>query len=198
MHPPRLRRARESSTFASATPSGSSVFFVSVQQLTNGDHDELSDLYRYDIDDGDLSLVSEEAAGANGAAKADWVRASVDGSRVYFTAQGRLLPGQGSEEGENLYFADAGGLQFVASTDAGELQISSDGAVALFGPASPGTRRHGRQKRRIPLVRGHRGAHPTVERDPVGQRCLRRQGHHAAGGPGGAHQAPRRLPRPEQ
>lgn len=124
--------APASSTFAWATPSGSSVFFVSAQQLTNADHDELSDLYRYDVDDGDLSQVSAEAPGANGAVKPDWVRASPDGSRVYFTANGRLLPGQGSEEGENLYFADAGGLRFVAAVGELELQISGDGRVALL------------------------------------------------------------------
>ena len=121
--------------FAGATPNGSSVFLVSAQQLTNADHDELSDLYRFDVEGGDLSLISAETPGVDGAVESAWVRASADGSRVYFTAEGRLLPGQGSETGKNLYFADAGGLQFVASTDGGELQISPDGGVVLFETA---------------------------------------------------------------
>jgi Tol biopolymer transport system component len=126
--------ALASSTFAGATPDGSSVFIVSSQQLSNADHDELPDLYRYDVGDGSLSLISEENPGASGAAKDGFVQASVDGSRVYFAAEGRLLPGQGLEGGENLYYADPGGLHFVAPIGIGEekFQISGDGRIALL------------------------------------------------------------------
>ena len=119
-------------SFVGATPNGSSVFLVSEQQLTNEDHDESSDLYRYDVRSGALSLISTEIAGATGSVgRSGPVRVSWYVS-VYFTATGRLLPGQGSEKG-NLYFADASGLHLVAPTaDVGEFQISQNGHVALF------------------------------------------------------------------
>jgi len=125
--------APASASFAGATPSGSSVFFTSSQQLTNEDHDERRDLYRYDVDGGALSLVSGEDVEATGAVKEGDVEVSADGSRVYFAARGRLLPGEGSE-GENLYLADSGGLHLVAPTgvQADQLQISRDGRTALF------------------------------------------------------------------
>jgi hypothetical protein len=126
-----------SSSFAGATPSGSSIFFTSVQQLTNADHDEQRDLYRYDVDGGVLSLVSEEIAAADGEVEDGPVEVSTDGSRVYLEAHGRLLPGQGSAA-ENLYLADAGGLHLVAPTGVGaeELQISRNGQIALFATSA--------------------------------------------------------------
>ena len=131
--------APASSTFAGATPSGSVVLFTSAQQLTNEDHDERRDLYRYDVDSGELSLVSGEISEATGAVKEMGAfQVSVDGSRVYFTANGRLLPGEGSA-GENLYLADAEGLHLVApgSVAVKGLQISRDGRVALLETTAP-------------------------------------------------------------
>lgn len=123
------------STFAGATPDGAAAFFTSVQQLTNDDQDGRRDLYRYDVDSGDLSLVSGEIPEATGVVKQNGAfQVSEDASRVYFAADGKLLPGQGSA-GENLYLADGEGLHLVApgSVLASELQISPDGRFALFG-----------------------------------------------------------------
>jgi hypothetical protein len=120
--------------FAGATPSGSSVFMTTTQQLTNEDTDVTRDLYRYRSGSGTLSLVSDSPPEADGEVKGGVVHPSDDGSRVYFCATGRLVPGKGAEAGENLYWADEVGLHFVASIPCPEeIQLARDGRSALLG-----------------------------------------------------------------
>lgn len=117
--------------------SGSSAFLTTAQQLTNDDLDERVDLYRYDVSSEDLSLISDGSPTEEGVVRADGIRASDSGSVVYFYANGRLLPGLGSESGPNLYRATDSDLRFVAAVDAADpLLIDGSGAAALLVTAS--------------------------------------------------------------
>jgi hypothetical protein len=124
--------------FVGATPTGGAAFIASAQQLTNDDIDAGLDLYRYETASGDLIQLSAASGGETGDATGNPVRASEDGSRVYFHSQGRLLPGQGSADGENLYLEEGSDLRFVAPSLGNDpLQISADGRIALFETAAP-------------------------------------------------------------
>jgi hypothetical protein len=128
--------AEQPVTFVGATPSGSSAFLVTAQQLTDEDVDSGADLYRFDVGSGILTMVSASPPGATGEVGPGRVFPSADGSRVYLHAQGQLLPGEGSELGQNLYLADGAGLKFVAAVGADDpLQVSADGGVALIETA---------------------------------------------------------------
>lgn len=121
--------------FIGATPDGSEVFFVTATALTP---DKASsgpghgDLYRYDVETGALTRLSVGPPGyddarisANSAlthASAYSALASADGSHVYFTAQGQLVPGKGaspatnqSDRTSNLYLWASGRVSFIAT-----------------------------------------------------------------------------------
>jgi hypothetical protein len=117
--------------FAGATPSGSKVFLTTVQQLTDADVDEASDLYAYDVETGELGLLSG-TEGASGQVPGQMVVASSTGDRVYFFADGQLIAGQGTDGGSNLYLAGPSGLRFVASLPQTPLGVSAGGAKALL------------------------------------------------------------------
>lgn len=118
--------------FVGATPDGSSIFMVTTQQLTDEDEDAGSDLYRYDAG-GDPTLLTAAVPGASGEVLAKPVHAGAAGSRVYFYARGRLLPGLGSPTATNLYLWQEGQLRFIAVLGAERpLQISGDGRYALL------------------------------------------------------------------
>src|SRR5208282_2650166 len=59
------------------------------------------DLYEYDVDGGHLTDISADARDANGADVRGVLGLSEDGTAVYFSATGQLLPGQGNSEAEN-------------------------------------------------------------------------------------------------
>ena len=123
----------EGVAFAGATSTGSAAFLITSQQLTNEDVDPNSDLYRYDTASGTLDLLSgDQDAGGNVVEK---LASADDGSWAYFTADGRLIPGSGSESDRNLYRVDGTGLHFVtrlSASDFSELEVDRDGGVALF------------------------------------------------------------------
>jgi hypothetical protein len=124
--------------FAGATPTGSSVFLTTTQQLTNSDTDQRRDLYRYDVESGLLAQISTGPDEATGEVTDGVTFPSADGSSVYFYANGRLLPGEGSMSGENLYLDDGDGLHFVAPVGASDpLQVSQNGRVALLATSVP-------------------------------------------------------------
>ncbi len=123
-------------TFAAATPSGSQAFLTTAQQLTDADLDEAVDLYRYDVEEDELELLSG-AGSASAEVVADHVVSSSDGARVYFYADGRLIPDQGAEDATNLYLSDAGQLRLLASLPATRLHTSASGAHALLATSAP-------------------------------------------------------------
>jgi hypothetical protein len=122
----------ESIGFAGATPSGSAAFLVTSQQLTNADADSMPDLYRYDAEAAQLELLSG-GPDLGGSVVGEALVPSVDGSRVYFYATGRLIPGLGSESEANLYMADGSGLHFLASLPSTtSIEVDRDGESALL------------------------------------------------------------------
>jgi hypothetical protein len=135
-------------TFAGATPDGAVAYMTTVQQLTNDDTDSLRDLYRYQLNGGELTLASDGPPAATGAVSTKMVHVSDDGSYAYFYADGQLLPGEGSESGANIYLSAPGGLRFVAagapsfmSETQEDLQVTPDGRAAIFssvGATDPG------------------------------------------------------------
>lgn len=130
--------AEQPVSLVGATPDGAAAYMVTSQQLTDDDRDSGADLYRYDVGDHTLTLISVGAAEASGEVTGARVPSSNAGSRVYFHTLGTLQPGQGDESGENLYMADANGIHFVApvGSDA-PLEVSEDGRVAMLETPLP-------------------------------------------------------------
>ena len=115
--------------FVGATPSGSSAFLLTSQRLTDEDTNSYSDLYRYDVASGKLTLLSSPAGGVGLAVNGAPVHVSADGSHVYFYASPQSGPEAGS--GEHLYLADSSGLHVVGPSQS-LVQISADGRYALL------------------------------------------------------------------
>jgi dipeptidyl aminopeptidase/acylaminoacyl peptidase len=131
--------AAQDVTFAGALADGSSAFLLTTQQLTNDDTDDGPDLYRYDVADHALTRISAGTPGAS-AGVSGAIRASDDGTRVYFVATGALVPGRGQDGRPNLYLDDDGRLRFLATADDLDLrnaEISSDGDTLVFATATP-------------------------------------------------------------
>ena len=101
------------SDFQVATPDGSSVFFISTDQLTD-DATAGGGLYRYDVDTDDLTFLSTGSTDPGGAAVQGVVQVSDDGSQAYFVARD-ALGGEGTVGAPNLYLADDTGLNFVTT-----------------------------------------------------------------------------------
>jgi hypothetical protein len=124
-------------SFAGATPSGSVVYMMTTQQLTDDDEDSRRDLYAYDVETGELKLLSGGSTAAAGEVLEGIVVPSEIPGRVYFRATGELLPGE-SGTGEKLFLADGSGLHLVAagpvaeSVSELEIQLSANGSRALF------------------------------------------------------------------
>jgi hypothetical protein len=118
--------------FAGATPDGSVAFLTTTQQLTNEDEDYRSDLYRFDVESSDLTLVTPDVVGMEGEVLGGEVVSSDDGSRTYFFGTG-LAPG----ESNGLYLAQGGELRFVALGPADSLEITPDGRLVVFSTPAP-------------------------------------------------------------
>jgi hypothetical protein len=142
--------------FWRASPDGSKVIFAAESRLTAGSTAAAGkpDLYEYDAGNGalaDITAAAEEepadVLGVTGAAD--------DLSRVYFVANGVLVPGaepgacEGSGEAEStcsLYVAEGGEIRFVAtlsSQDGGVWQESFSSprkSTQLFAQATPNGR----------------------------------------------------------
>jgi hypothetical protein len=129
--------------FAAATPSGSVAYMTAIHQMTNDDVDDDRDLYRYDVASGSLTRLSVGPPGVVAVVQLAPVHASEDGSRVYFTATGQLVPGEGGA-GTKIYLADDEGVRYVATLASGEswnagltssqdnVQVTPDGRQLLF------------------------------------------------------------------
>ena len=139
---------------AGITTSGSAVLFVAHSELTNDANtgssagvatDAGADLYSYDVATGhltDLTPDADPADVATGANVQTVLKASTDGSYIYFTAAGHLAsgatPGQESlyvwHEGQVHFVADAEGLHvnFSEGERVPRSAISRDGASFLF------------------------------------------------------------------
>lgn len=96
--------------FAAATPDGSKVYFTTIDPLTSDDHNAGRDLYEVDTSSGNLRLLS---AGSSDTNSVGAVRASADGSRVFFVDGDPLT--SDAPAGGGLYVSDDRGLSFIAS-----------------------------------------------------------------------------------
>jgi hypothetical protein len=118
--------------FLSATASGRYVYFMSRSELTddaNTGGDQSTDLYRYDVETGDLLDLAPLAAGKDpeGADVQGLIGTSLDGSYIYFAANGALAPGAPAGHGTcalggisagrcNVYLWHDGTIEFIART----------------------------------------------------------------------------------
>lgn len=121
-------------SFAAATPSGSSAFFLSAERLTDADSNDHADLYRYDVADAALTLVSSPPGGLDLVPTPESVRPGADGSRVYFSAAEVLGPGELGER--KLYLADASGVQALPVDPEAFMQLSGDGRFLVFSSSA--------------------------------------------------------------
>jgi hypothetical protein len=124
-------------SFVGATPSGSVAYMTTQQQLTNDDEDSARDLYSYDVDSGELKLLSGGSAAAIGEVGGGIFVPSEIPGRVYFRAIGELRPGEPGA-GEKLFLADTTGMHRVAEgrirklENEPQIQLTPDGSRALF------------------------------------------------------------------
>lgn len=124
--------------FAGARDDGASALLVTTQQLTDDDQDDGADIYRYEVAGGAMSRLTTGPPGVPARVHGFVVRSSEDGDRVYFIAEGQLVPGEGEDGGENLYLWDQGDIRFVGAVDAGATggirfaSTTPDGGVLLF------------------------------------------------------------------
>jgi hypothetical protein len=122
--------APQSVFFVGTTPSASSVFMVTSQQLTNEDQDDRPDLYRRDLVSGRLELLTGDIGGEE-EVLAKPVHASADGSRVYFYALG---PGDRSE----LWLWEGTQLRVIGPLASDQpFATSPDGRYALLTTSTP-------------------------------------------------------------
>jgi hypothetical protein len=118
-------------TILAATPSGSSAFLITSQRLTNDDTDTYADLYRYDVADGQLTLLSAVPGADELTVTEDKIRIADDGSTVLFWGEDPSVA-----EGKHLYVAAAGGARVLAPSAEGFGQVSADGRFALLATES--------------------------------------------------------------
>lgn len=90
-------RANSGTSWATLTPDGETVLFVTREQLIDADTDGSDDLYRYDVATDSLTVLSRGAGGAPGG-NAD------DCSAVPFTSTCDASPAMASRDGETVYF----------------------------------------------------------------------------------------------
>jgi len=112
----------EDKQFLFATPDGGKVFFTSSEQLTDdantGPGRAGADLYRYDLDTGELADLSA-TPGGNGADVLGVAGFSDSGNRIYYVAEGVAAPG-GTAGQPNLFLWEddgtaGGATRFVAT-----------------------------------------------------------------------------------
>jgi hypothetical protein len=136
---------------AGITASGSTVIFVAHSELTNDANtgssagvatDAGADLYSYDLATGhltDLTPDADPADAATGANVLTVLKASPDGSYIYFTATGHLasgaMPGQ-----ESLYVWHEGRIDFVADAEGLHVNFSEGERVPRSAVSRDGTR----------------------------------------------------------
>ena len=115
--------------FWTATPDGSHVFFTSPQALTDDATPGFgSDLYRYDVDTGQLTDLSVENNDAFGANVIGVLGASEDGNQVYFVTLNQLNPGDDAQLGaSNLYVRDGSTTSFITTLQSFPPSCSTSG-----------------------------------------------------------------------
>ncbi len=136
--------------YQGASADGSKVFFTTSQELLNSDTDATPDLYEYEFNpNGDrLIQISQDPTPLQGAEVQGVVRASTDGSHIYFVAKG-VLTSVANKNGEtatlnqlNLYGYDTATseIKFVGTAtgdDYGPLSSKTSGDDARHAQTTP-------------------------------------------------------------
>lgn len=126
-------------SFVGATPDGHFAYMTTTQQLVDADENSARDLYRYNAETSQLTLLSGAPAVEGEVVPQQRVFPSEGGERVYFRAAGKMLPGE-STLGEKIFMADGSGLHLVAEAQLvvpDEFQLSANGKRALFVTQTP-------------------------------------------------------------
>ena len=115
-----------------ATPSGSSAFITTAEKLTNDDSDDSVDLYRYDVADGQLTLLSPSpvanpVAPLTPGSRSLVLQTSDDGSRALF-----WVTGPSADDERSLYLATPTGPRLISPSAGSFVQLSPTGRFALF------------------------------------------------------------------
>lgn len=109
----------QGASLRAATPDGMHAFFVTGEQLVDGDTDGSTDLYEYDATrppGGRLTLVSQSREPADTHSVRDVIGVSDDGDVVYFISAGQLVAGEpllGADRG--IYVWHDGTIRFIGS-----------------------------------------------------------------------------------
>ena len=149
MSKPPLSGRECNAVFLKSTPGA--AFFFTRSRLVAEDAEPAScfensgDIYRYDIGDDSLDCVTCVVPGvpvAMSEASNSQTGISEDGSRVYFKANNRLLPGAAPQGGIYRVKVASGDLAYVGFTGGAigsiaSANLSHDGSVAVFNSAKP-------------------------------------------------------------
>ena len=107
------------------------------------------DVYRYDLGSGTLDCITcvipgleaDVTFGVNPSQISEQIGIAENGSRIYFTARERLLPGAAAKLGVYRLNVASGELAYVGAFgflgDSGRSFMTSDGAVVAFSSSSP-------------------------------------------------------------
>lgn len=119
--------------FMTATADGSSVFFTAESKLTADSTATAGhpDLYRYDVETGDLSDLTVDTADVNGADVRGVVGASEDGSYLYYVANG-VLAGNANSQGDVASPGDCTGASTTRALETCNLYVRHDGSTTFI------------------------------------------------------------------
>jgi len=119
--------------FDGSSADGKRVFFSTDERLVGADTDDATDIYGRDLPGGPTFLVS----GGSGEGTPSYAAASASGSRVFFTTDEGLLPGDG-DGANDIYEWNGGTLELVTSAPCSAAcgvnfdAVSSDSGQVVF------------------------------------------------------------------
>lgn len=117
--------------FISASPDGGSVYFNSIDQLTDTATPG-GGIYRYDVDTEALTLLTPDAGSPTGLQLAGAI-ASDDQSHIYFISSSDLAPGATAGERNAYVWTEADGVRFIAVVGSDLFsRVTPDGRFALM------------------------------------------------------------------
>jgi hypothetical protein len=122
---------------------GSKVVFTSPKALTDDAEPGETNVYRFDVESGELeNLTVNHNPDDQGSIASGVLGISEDASYVYFRSPSVFVPGQGVKGGSNLYLWHDGEISYVATAEVGDLgaanitpRVSPNGRYLAFAAA---------------------------------------------------------------